>query len=102
MEQRSLAREHKSSLIAALRADLHNISGRYQRTFQAADFMADKPGGAHADIEARAQELIAQGVPPAAAAAMASSTQTKEHNLYVLDSVGRAAAAAKKKNRRMA
>jgi hypothetical protein len=67
--------------VAELRADLHNTSAKqYDRVFESADFM---PGATRA-IEERVAELIAQGYDPAAAAAIATSKQSKDKQLRTL------------------
>ena len=75
-------REFQTGLFAAIRADLHNTSSRqYEKFYEPGDFM---PGVA-ADLEARVEELIAQGIPPATAAAMATSKQTKEQKIHLIN-----------------
>lgn len=88
-------------MVAALRADLHNTAGKsFNRTFEKTDFIH----GASSDgsLEARIHSLIAQGYAPAAAAAMASSTQTKEQRIHLIQSTMQAAEARKTKPRRKA
>jgi hypothetical protein len=82
-------------MVAAVRADLYNVAGKsFERRFEVADFMP----GATDSVEARARELIEMGYTPSEAAAMATSKQTREHKLHVLDSALSAAHRAKQKN----
>lgn len=83
-------------MLSALRADLHNTAGKsFIEWFKATDFM---PGAKPStSIEDRARELMEQGYDPAAAVAMASSTQTKEHGLHIVESELRKAEAKKRK-----
>jgi hypothetical protein len=95
-----LARDRERNLICALRADLYNTSARqFKHTFQPADFYPEN----NAPIERAIEHFVRMGYTPSEAAAMATSKQTKEHNLFVLDSALREAQArkAKGKNRRM-
>lgn len=76
------SREFQLAMVAAIRSDMHNTSGRFNQAFKPADFMP----GAKSSIEDRAKELMALGYAPAAAVAIASSKQTREQNLHVLKS----------------
>ncbi len=79
------------TLVAALRADLHNTSAReFSKHFKLADFM---PEAKDEGLEARVQELIKMGYPPAAACAIATRKQSKEHQLHLINAVTGAAAA---------
>jgi hypothetical protein len=61
---------------------MYNTSSKgYQRTFEAADFM----GGPQAGLEERIAQLVADGYTASEAAAAATSRQTGEHKLYVID-----------------
>lgn len=76
------AQERQMLLLATLRADLHNTSARqFDRVFDPEDFIP----GHEAKIEARVAELVAAGYNPAAAAAIATSRKSKEHNLFIIN-----------------
>ena len=76
------AQEFQVQCISALRADMYNTSAKgYQRTFEAADFM----GGPQTGLEERIAQLVADGYTPSEAAALATSRQTNEHKLFVID-----------------
>lgn len=93
------ARSDQLSIMAALRADLHNTAGKtFKHNFKPQDFM---PGASPDSIEATARLYIEMGYTPSEAAAMATSSQTKEHNLYIVDSVMRSAKARPKRARRL-
>lgn len=78
------SRDFLSGLVAALRADLHNTSARqFKRTFEPADFLEATIDA----VEDRAAELVAAGMNPAAAAAIASSRQTKEEQIGAINSI---------------
>jgi len=78
------------ALVAALRADIHNTSARdFKRHFEASDFLPEAPPDQ--SVEARARAYIEMGYTPSQAAAMATSTQTREHKLYILNQTARAA-----------
>ena len=82
------AREYQMTLVAAMRADLFNTSAKgYDRTFEARDFLP----GASSGVENRIAQLIAEGYTPSEAAAIATSKQTREHKLYVIDGAMRQA-----------
>lgn len=77
--------ESISLLQAPIRADLHNTSARdFKRTFKPADFLPDSKDES---LEARAKQLIAQGYSPSQAVAIASSKQTKDRQVVMIDSV---------------
>jgi hypothetical protein len=65
-----------------VRADLHNTSGHFERVFQPDDFM---PGRTIESVEERAKKLIAEGVPPARAVAMAHSTQDRTERATIIE-----------------
>ena len=94
---RTEARERDKAMLAALRADLHNTSARqFERHFDPADFM---PGSQEPSLEARIHALVEEGYTPSEAAAMATSSQTREHRLYLVDSAIKGASAATKRRR---
>ncbi len=91
-------RKFQLGMVAAIRADIHNTAGKsFKEHFDAQRFM---PGGKDDSIEARARELMAQGVAPAAAVAMASSKQSKESQIHIVKSAMAAADARAKKGKR--
>jgi hypothetical protein len=62
---------------------LHNTSSReFKKHFKPADFM---PGADNSDIETRVHELIKLGYNPAAACAIATSRQSKEQQLFLVN-----------------
>jgi len=94
-EQFLRARDFQLSMVATIQAELYNTAGKnFDRFFKGADFM---PGAEDQSIEARAQKLMDQGYEPAAAVAIASSTQSKEHGLHIVESELRMADAKKEK-----
>jgi len=70
-------------MLATIRADLHNLSGRYEKRFEVADFMP----GRQEEIEEKVDELVAPGWDRAAAAAAVTSRQTKEQQIHAIDEV---------------
>lgn len=77
-------REFQTRLVAELRADVLNTGYRdYGRVFEAADLMP----GAKAALEDKVAELIAGGMSPAAAAAVASSKRPKDQQIRAIDSI---------------
>ncbi len=73
--------EARAGLVAGVRADLYNTSAKcFERHMDPVDFMP----GAEDMLEARVAELIAGGMNPAAAVAVATSKQTKEGQIHVI------------------
>ncbi len=84
------------ALIAGLRADIHNTAGKsFKDHFQPADFMPN----AKPSIEDRVAEFKAMGYAPAAAVAMAHSSQDPSKRLHILDSKLEAAHEKKQKKK---
>lgn len=80
------SREWQTSLLATLRADLHNTSAReFNRVFEAADFLP----GASTAIEQRVAELVEQGYTPSQAAAIATSRQSRDRQIHLIDRASR-------------
>jgi hypothetical protein len=68
--------------VAALRSDLYQTAGKsYKDPPTPQDFL----GGRISGIEERAQQLMEMGYSPSEAVALASSKQTGEHKLFVID-----------------
>lgn len=68
-------------MLAAIRADIHNTAGKaFNQHFTPQDFM-----GATADLENRIAALVKKGYSPSAAVAMATSKQTAEQRMHLVD-----------------
>ena len=86
--------DRQLNMIAALRADIHNTAGKsFERHMEPGEFM---PGYA-ISVEERAKELMAQGMSPAAAVAVACRKGTAESNIRKVEGAIRG---SHRKNRR--
>jgi len=92
--QRDLAQRRMAEYVAALRSDLYHTAGKsFNDPPAPADFMSGHLPG----VEERAQQLIEMGYSPSEAVALASSRQSSEHKLFVIDQACKMAHAKKRR-----
>jgi hypothetical protein len=83
--------------VAAIRADIHNTSARqFTKFFEPADFMP----GAKASLEDQIAALVKQGYTPSQAAAIATSKQSNQQKLHIVERAARSNHAKQSKTRR--